>query len=72
MDGIELDDVTDRLVDDCFASLADNGIMVVNLWGCNLNYNEYLVRIHNSFADSVVVVSIYRVCTIAFHHTKSC
>ena len=46
-----------RFYDDCFASLADNGIMVVNLWSSNLNYDKYLARIHNSFADRVVVVS---------------
>lgn len=45
-----------RFYDDCFASLADNGIMVVNLWGSSAHYNEYLARIHNSFAGRVVVV----------------
>ena len=47
-----------RFYDDCYASLADNGILVVNLWGSNLNYNEYLARINNSFADRVVVVEV--------------
>lgn len=45
-----------RFYDDCFASLADTGIMVVNLWGSNAHYNEYLARIRNSFADRVVIV----------------
>ena len=47
-----------RFYDDCFASLADNGIMVVNLWGSNLNYTEYLEGIRNSFAGRVVVMEV--------------
>lgn len=46
-----------QFYDDCFASLADNGIMVVNLWGSNAHYDEYLERIHNSFAGRVVIVN---------------
>jgi spermidine synthase len=46
-----------RFYDDCFASLADNGIMVVNLWGGYPHYDEYVARIHNSFAGSMVIVN---------------
>lgn len=46
-----------RFYDDCYASLADNGIMVANLSGSNLNYKEYFARIHSSFGNRVVVVS---------------
>jgi len=42
--------------DDCFASLAGNGIMVVNLWGGYPHYDEYLARIHNSFPGRLVIV----------------
>ena len=42
--------------DDCFASLAGNGIMVVNLWGGYPHYDEYLARIHNSFLGRLVIV----------------
>jgi spermidine synthase len=45
-----------RFYDDCFASLADDGILVVNLWGGYPHYDEYLARIHNSFSDRVVIV----------------
>lgn len=45
-----------KFYDDCFASLADNGIMVVNLWGGYPHYDEYLARIHNSFSDRLVIV----------------
>jgi spermidine synthase len=45
-----------RFYDDCFASLANNGSLVVNLWGSNPNYNEYLARIKNSFSGRVAVV----------------
>ena len=41
----------------CFASLADQGILVVNLWGNNQKYPEYLARIHTSFAGQLVVIS---------------
>ena len=42
--------------DDCYASLSDDGVMVVNLWGGYPNYDAYLARIHNSFDGRVVVV----------------
>lgn len=45
-----------RFYDDCFAALADNGIMVVNLWNGYPHYDEYVARIRNSFAGSVVIV----------------
>jgi len=45
-----------RFYDDCFASLADSGIMVANLWAGYPHYDECLTRIYNSFADSVVIV----------------
>jgi len=45
-----------RFYDDCYASLADDGIMVVNLWGGYPNYASYLARINNSFDYRVVVV----------------
>lgn len=45
-----------RFYDDCFASLAGNGIMVVNLWGGYPHYDEYLARIHNSFLGRLVIV----------------
>jgi spermidine synthase len=46
-----------QFYDDCFASLADNGIMVVNLWGGYPHYDEYLARICNSFSERVVIVN---------------
>lgn len=45
-----------QFYDDCFASLADNGIMVANLWGGYPHYHEYLARICNSFSDRVVIM----------------
>lgn len=45
-----------RFYDDCFASLADSGIMVVNLWAGYPHYDECLTRIYNSFADCVLIV----------------
>lgn len=45
-----------QFYDDCFASLADNGIMVANLWGGYPHYDEYLARIQNSFSNRLVIV----------------
>ena len=45
-----------QFYDDCFSSLADNGVMAVNLWGGYPHYDEYLARIGNSFSDRMVVV----------------
>jgi len=45
-----------QFYDDSFASLADNGIMVVNLWGGYPHYDEYLARIHHSFSNRLVIV----------------
>ncbi|MDX8400711.1 MAG: transferase [Gallionellaceae bacterium] len=45
-----------RFYDDCFAALAENGIMVVNLWGGYPQYPEYLARIRTSFADNTVII----------------
>lgn len=47
---------TQQFYDRCFASLADDGILVVNLWGSNMLYSEYLTRIQQSFANRVVVL----------------
>jgi spermidine synthase len=45
-----------QFYDGCFASLADNGIMVVNLWGSHSQHDEYLARIRTSFTDRMVIV----------------
>lgn len=55
-DGLPAQLSSRQFYDDCFASLADSGIMVVNLWGGYPHYDEYLARIHNSFSGFVVVV----------------
>jgi len=54
--GVPVQLSSQQFYDDCFASLADNGIMVVNLWGSHSHYDEYLARIHNSFANRLVIV----------------
>ena len=45
-----------KFYDDCFASLADSGVMVANLWGGYPHYDEYLARIGNSFSGRVAIV----------------
>jgi len=54
--GLSIQLSSQQFYDDCFASLADNGIMVVNLWGSYAHHDEYLARIYNSFASRLVVV----------------
>ncbi|MDO8263825.1 MAG: transferase [Gallionella sp.] len=61
VDGFDTGGLPDQLssqqfYDDCFASLADNGIMAANLWGGYPHYDEYLARIRNSFANRLVIV----------------
>jgi spermidine synthase len=46
-----------RFYDNCFASLAADGILVANLWGSSPSYANYLAKIKNSFAGRVMVVS---------------
>jgi len=55
-DGLPAQLSSQRFYDDCFAALADNGIMVVNMWKDYPHYDEYLARISNSFAGNRVVV----------------
>jgi len=55
-DGLPAQLRSQQFYDDCFASLADNGIMVVNLWGSHSRHDKYLARIHNSFANRLVIV----------------
>lgn len=62
MDGYDADGLPAQLgsqwfYDDCFASLADKGILVVNLWGFHARYDEYVARIGNSFSGQVVIVN---------------
>jgi len=45
-----------RFYDDCCTMLADSGIMVANLWAGYPDHEECLARIHNSFADRVVII----------------
>jgi spermidine synthase len=46
-----------QFYDDCFASLADDGIMVANIWGNSRHYDVLLARIATSFDERVIVVS---------------
>lgn len=54
--GLPVQLTSQRFYDDCFASLGDNGIMVANLWSGYPHYDEYVARIRNSFAGSIVIV----------------
>lgn len=45
-----------QFYDDCYATLTETGILVVNLWGGYPHYDEYLARIQRSFSGRVVVI----------------
>ena len=55
-DGLPAQLSSQQFYDDCFASLADSGVMVANLWGGYPHYDDYLARIGNSFSGRVVIV----------------
>lgn len=55
-DGLPAKLCSQRFYDDCFAALADNGIMVVNIWKDYPKYDEYLARINNSFDGNSMIV----------------
>jgi spermidine synthase len=63
VDGFDVEGLPEQLscqqfYDDCYAALADNGIMVVNLWRGYPRYVDFVTRIHKSFAGSMVVVDV--------------
>ncbi len=57
-DGLPAQLSSQRFYDDCYSALADNGIMVANMWKGYPHYDEYLARISNSFAGNSVIVDV--------------
>ena len=62
VDGYDSEGLPEKLCsqafyDDCFASLTEHGILVVNLWSGYPHYDTYLARINHSFAGNTVVVA---------------
>jgi len=62
VDGFDTTGLPDELCsqqfyDECFASLADNGIMVVNLWSNDGLHGALASRIATSFAERIVMVN---------------
>lgn len=63
VDGFDADGQTIQLssqgfYNNCFASLADGGMMVANLWGSNPGCQEYVAKIKKSFANRVLLVDV--------------
>ncbi len=61
VDGFDADGLPAQLCsqpfyDNCHAALADNGILVVNIWKGYPRYDEYIARINNSFAGNKVIM----------------
>jgi spermidine synthase len=54
--GIPPDFCSQEFFDSCELSLTKNGIFVINLWGSDKNFDIYLQRIEQSFADNVLML----------------
>lgn len=55
-DGLPAQLCSQAFYDDCYAALADNGILVVNIWKGYPRYDEYLSRLNNSFGGNTVIM----------------
>lgn len=55
-DGLPAQLSSQRFYDECCTALADNGILVVNLWYGYPHHDECLARISHSFSGNMVVV----------------
>ncbi|SMC18277.1 spermidine synthase [Andreprevotia lacus DSM 23236] len=47
---------TQDFYDDCYSTLADDGVMVLNLYGADPLYRLYIDRVQQRFGDQVVVI----------------
>lgn len=53
-----------RFYDDCAAALTQNGVLVVNLWSSDRNFDIYLKRIQTSFDDYTLCMTTARFSNI--------
>jgi spermidine synthase len=61
VDGFDRDGLPGQLgsakfYDDCYEKLQEGGILVVNLWGGDFEFNTYCARIRDSFQGQAIVV----------------
>jgi len=54
--GIPADMCTQAFFDSCAAALKSDGMMVINLWGSDNNFDVYLQRIEQSFNQRVLML----------------
>lgn len=54
--GIPLDMYSQDFFDACYDCTSDNGVVAINLWGSDKNFDIYLQRIEQSFDERVMVV----------------
>lgn len=54
--GIPADMCTQAFFDSCAAALTNNGMMAINLWGSDKNFDVYLQRIEQSFNQRVLML----------------
>jgi spermidine synthase len=57
-DGLPAQLCSQAFYDDCYTALADNGILVVNIWKGYPRYDEYLSRLNNSFDGNKVIMDV--------------
>lgn len=55
-DGLPAQLCSQAFYDDCYTALADNGILVVNIWKGYPRYDEYLSRLNNSFDGNKIIM----------------
>ncbi|MBI3221495.1 MAG: transferase [Nitrosomonadales bacterium] len=55
-DGLPAQLCSQRFYDDCYTLLADNAVMVANLWHGYPQHDEFLARISNSFSGNMLIV----------------
>jgi spermidine synthase len=72
--GIPADMCTQEFFDSCAAALKGDGMMVINLWGSDRNFDVYLQRIEQSFDQRVLILPTGRpgnIVVFGFKRTPS-
>jgi spermidine synthase len=69
--GLAPDFTTPSFYDSCHLALKDGGLLVVNLWGSDRNFDLYLQRIEHSFESRVLILPTGRPGNIVVFAFKS-
>jgi spermidine synthase len=72
--GIPADLCSQDFFDDCSNALTSDGLLVINLWGSDRNFDLYLQRIEQAFERRVLILPTGRpgnIVVFAFHRIPS-